>query len=109
MKKNAEKLVAAIVVTTIGLSPVSYPVHAQEETEANVPRTMEHVNGQELLCNVRTDTTAETNAGDFNVTGGISRTDWTYDSADRELTFLTGGTYTVTEEPAVTLPSVAER
>lgn len=96
MKKNAEKLAAAIVVTTIGLSPVSYPVHAQEETEANVPRTMEHVNGQELLCNVRTDTTAENNAGDFNVTGGTSGTDWTYDSADRELTFLTGGTYTVT-------------
>lgn len=96
MKKNAEKLIAAIVVTTIGLSPVSYPVHAQEETEANVPRTMEHVNGQELLCNVRTDTTAENNAGDFNVTGGTSGTDWTYDSADRELTFLTGGTYTVT-------------
>ena len=96
MKKNAEKLIAAIVVTTTGLSPVSYPVHAQEETEANVPRTMEHVNGQELLCNVRTDTTAENNAGDFNVTGGTSGTDWTYDSADRELTFLTGGTYTVT-------------
>lgn len=35
------------------------------------------------------------NAGSFNVEGGTSGTDWTYDVTDNKLKFLTNGTYAV--------------
>lgn len=35
------------------------------------------------------------NAGSFNVEGGTSGTDWTYDATDNKLKFLTNGTYIV--------------
>ena len=42
------------------------------------------------------DTNAENNAGSFNVTGGVSGSNWTYDSDANTLTFNNSGTYTVT-------------
>ena len=41
MKKNVNKLIAASLVTTMGLGYINYPVQAQEETEVNVPSTIE--------------------------------------------------------------------
>lgn len=36
MKKNVNKLIAASLVTTMGLGYINYPVYAQEETDDNV-------------------------------------------------------------------------
>lgn len=47
MKKNVNKLIAASLVTTMGLGYINYPVQAQEETEVNVPNTIEDGTGQE--------------------------------------------------------------
>lgn len=47
MKKNVNKLIAASLVTTVGLGYINYPVQAQEETEVNVPNTIEDGTGQE--------------------------------------------------------------
>lgn len=33
MKKNVNKLIAASLVTTMGLGYINYPVYAQEETD----------------------------------------------------------------------------
>lgn len=47
MKKNVNKLIVASLVTTMGLGYINYPVQAQEETEVNVPNTIEDGTGQE--------------------------------------------------------------
>ena len=47
MKKNVNKLIAASLVTTMGLGYINYPVQAQEETEVNVSNTVEDGTGQE--------------------------------------------------------------
>ena len=49
MKKNINKLIAASLVTTMGLGYINYPVQAQEETEVNVPNTVEDSTGQEQI------------------------------------------------------------
>ena len=41
------------------------------------------------------ETNAENNAGSFNVTGGTSGIDWSYDESANTLTFNTSGTYSV--------------
>lgn len=65
MKNKRKKLIACVLAAVLGLSVTVSPVHA------------------------------ENNAGSFNVTGGTSGTEWTYDSSANTLTFNTSGTYTV--------------
>lgn len=125
MKKNGNKLTGVVLATAMGLGCTGYPVYAQEETEINSPTAMEDITepeqgdnldetetvneiteNEELSVDVNT-VTAETetdngvtaytekNAGSFNVTGGTSGIDWSYDESANTLTFNTSGTYSV--------------
>lgn len=99
MKRKRKKLTAYALVAVLSLSFAVYPVYAEEETPQ---QTQDMVGSEEkTLSDVKTQPEEKAllgttnNAGDFNVTGGTSGTEWTYDGRADTLTFNTSGTYTI--------------
>lgn len=106
MKKRMKKMTACILTALLGLSIMNFPVHAQEnqqvENNSVSIQNMESLFIGESMFKtaVQALTTLDKNAGPFYVEGDSDG--WTYDEADKTLTFSKNGTYKVTGDGNVT-------
>lgn len=101
-----KKMTACILTALLGLSIMNFPVHAQEnqqvENNSVSIQNMESLFIGESMFKtaVQALTTLDKNAGPFYVEGDSDG--WTYDEADKTLTFSKNGTYKVTGDGNVT-------